>query len=104
MNSHAKLLELVEGAARLLAIGEAEVKQRVLAAYTQKLQYVREAEVPAELVPMLSSIRKRLGHGLADGVQLAVESALDRMTLSAAVKLAADIFEFNAVLSRAAYH
>lgn len=53
---------------------------------------------------MLSSSRKRLGHGSADGMQVAVESALDRVTLSAAVKLAADIFEFNAVLSRAAYH
>lgn len=98
------MLELVEAAARLLAVGEGTINGRLLAAYTDQLQYVVQAEVPAELVPRLVSIRQRLGATGGHDSQSSVESAIDRMTVADAVKIAADIFDFNVVLSCALYH
>ena len=104
MNPPSNALHLVEGAVRLLAIGEHQIKHRLLSAYTQKLQYVKAAELPAEVAPMLASIFKRLRHSKATETPSIVESALGLMEVSIAVKLAADIFELNAVLSHALYH
>lgn len=98
------MLELVEAAARLLAVGDGTIKARLLAAFTDQLQYVVQAEVPAELVPRLVSIRQRLGASGGRGSQSSVESAIDRMTVADAVKIAADIFDFHVALSCALFH
>ena len=104
MNAPSNLLHLVEEAVRLLVVGECGIKQRLLAAYNQKLQYVRTAEVPAELAPRLVSIYARFGHNKASDTKNAIKPALNRMEVSSAVKLAADIFEFNNALSQGQYH
>ena len=98
------MLERVEAAARLLAVGDATIKARLLAAYSRQLQHVVEAEVPAELVPRLVSIRQRLGASNDRSSRLSVESTLDRTTFADAVKIAADIFDLHVALSCALFH
>ena len=93
------MLELVEAAARLLAVGDGTIKARLLQAYSCQLQYVVQAEVPAELVPRLASIRQRLGAPSGRGSHSSVESAIDGMTVADAVKIDADIFDFHVALS-----
>lgn len=95
---------LVEDAARLLAAGEHDVRQRLLSAYVEKLQYVRPAELPGEVAPQFASILRRFGAKHASAMRASVESTLKLMDTAAAVKLAADIFELNCVLSSASYH
>ncbi|MDE2300719.1 MAG: hypothetical protein KGK18_21465 [Burkholderiales bacterium] len=97
-------LEHAEAAARLLAVGEGTIKSRLLAAYTDQLQHVVQAEVPAELVQRLVSIRRRLGATGGRDSQSPVKSAMDRMTVADAVKIAADIFDFHVALSCALHH
>ena len=97
-------LELVEAAARLLAVDDGTIKARLLAAFTDQLQYVVQADVPVELVSRLVSIRQRLGASGGRSSQSSVGSAIDRMTVADAVRIAADIFDFHVVLSCALYH
>lgn len=98
------VLERVEASTRLLAMGEGTIKVRLLAAYSDQLQHVVQAEVPAELAPRLVSIRQRLGAAGARGSRSSVEAAIDRMSVADAVKIAAEIFDFNGALSCALYH
>ena len=98
------MLERVEAAARLLAVSDGTIKARLLAAYSCQLQHVVQAEVPAELVPRLVSIRQRLGDSGGRGARPSVESTIDRMTAADAVKIAADIFDFHVALSCALHH
>lgn len=105
MNSPSRgALRLVEHALRLLAIGEHGVGQRLAAAHTQALRHVRVAEVPAELAPMLVSIRERLCPGPGAIDIGALEAHLERMEPAEAVKLAADIFDFGSALALGQYH
>ena len=88
----------------MLAVGDGSIKARLLAAYTDQLQHVVQADVPVELVPRLVSIRQRLGASGARGAQSSVGSVIDRMTVADATQVAADIFDFHVALSCALYH
>ena len=97
-------LRLVEHALRLLATGEHGVGQRLAAAHTQALRHVRMAEVPAELAPMLVSIRERLCPASGPVDAQALETHLEQLGPAAAVKLATDIFDFGSALALGQYH
>jgi hypothetical protein len=88
-------LQLVEQSIWLLATDEHRVKHRLLAAYTQRLQYVFPEKVPRELSALLMSIRTRLYREPRYKGQSTVESALYRMRAKAASAIAADILELG---------
>lgn len=89
---------LVEETVRLLAIGERQIKDRLLLAYTQKLQYVFPNHVPSGLAPLLESIRKRVYREPRYKGQSTVESALYRMHGKTAAAIAGDIVELHRAL------
>ena len=89
---------LAEEAVRLLAVGEHEIKHRLLCAYTQKLQYIFPTDVPPDLEPLLQSIRQRLFKEPRYESQSTVESALYRMHRKTAVAIARDIVELHHAL------
>ena len=94
---------LIDETVRLLVVGEGEIKHRLLIAYTQKLQYVRPEDIPADLSPILVSISKRLFKEPTYKGQSTVEAALYRMHRSTAAKIAADIFEIHHAVSRRSF-
>ena len=83
---------------RLLAVGELDIKARLLCAYTQKLQYVLPDDVGKELSPLLVSIRERLFKAPTYKGESTVEAALYRMRRKTASAIAADIFELHYIL------
>ena len=95
---------LTEGAVRLLATGEPGIKARLLQAHLQYLQHVRMAELPMELAPLLVSARRRLGFAPHAQSPCRVEATLELMDVTAAMKLADDIFEFHCALSQGLHH
>jgi len=99
MSDPGNIRNLVSEAVRLLAVGEDEIKQRLLRAYTQKLHFVFPNDVPAELSQSLGSIRERLFKEPTYEGQSTVEAALYRMHRKTASKIATDIFELHHALS-----
>ncbi len=98
MSDPGNVRNLVIEAVRLLAVGEPEIKARLLCSYTQKLQYVFPDDVGEELSPLLASIRERLFKEPTYNGQSTVAAALYRMRRKTASAIAADIFELHHVL------
>ncbi|MBB3180804.1 hypothetical protein FHW64_005243 [Variovorax sp. Sphag1AA] len=90
---------LASQSVRLLAVGEHGVKDRLLRAYTERLQFVFPDDVPVELKPLVVSIRKRLFREPRFKGQSTVESALYRMHGKTASAIAEDIYELALALS-----
>jgi hypothetical protein len=100
MSRRASPLTLIDEAVYLLATGEHGIRQRLLAAYAQKLQHISAAELPAELAPLLTAIRRQFGQGSEAVARQAVEA----MTPAQAVRLARRIVTLNTVFAGALYH